>query len=81
MAMIPSNYSINISRAVRAYYGQPYQKHWGRVELGFSITRTEAEAAFAEACNRFPAEEGWELTLDYASCRGTELERRKGAAQ
>lgn len=72
--MIPSNYSINIARFTTTGL-RPHFKHFGRVELG-TVTDNEARIAFNLVADRFPADEGWSLTLDYAECTGTEILRR-----
>lgn len=70
MAMIPSNYMINIAKPVnRGSYVA--QSHFASVELGACLSE-EAVAKFGEFETRFPVTEGWHLTLTKVTCYGEE---------
>jgi hypothetical protein len=81
MSMVPNNFSINIARArgagtaagaERGWDGKPVYAHFAAVELG-QMMEEIARARFAVFCERFPASDGFKLTLSRIECSGRDI--------
>lgn len=60
--MIPCNYELNISRN---------GGHFARIELG-QLLKADAFGKFEEFKARFPANDGFKVTMRYVECIGHE---------
>lgn len=46
--------------------------HWGKIALNAGITESSAKVDFQIACDKFPASEGWSLTLQKTPAKSYE---------
>ena len=88
MTMIPSHFYINIARArgagtragmERGWDGKPVFAHYATLEITHSATEEEARRVFADSLERYPADQGFKLTLMRVECFGKTLDATHGS--